>query len=110
MVNEETDVIFPPRLIPALRGLRGGEWNHTIDTVAACEPDSLAQMAFLLLMVNLGGCNTCSTDTFRGMKGCLQCSKQTIKRFRGDDEELHRLYQEAKKEVIQYFPQLNQSS
>jgi hypothetical protein len=58
-------------------------------------------------MIKLGGCSTCNADSFRGRRGCTQCSKQTIKRFRGDDEELILLYNEALIEVIEFFPENN---
>ncbi len=104
MVNEETEILFPCRLIPELRALRGGEWNHLVERVSQADEMSEESLAFILMMVKLCGCANCTTDSFRGMRGCSQCAKQSLKRFRGDDEELIRLYHEAAQEVLQYLP------
>jgi hypothetical protein len=105
MVNDETEILFPSRLIPSMRTLRGGDWSRLIDQMEGTDPASQVHLAFVLLMIKLCGCVNCTADSFRGMRGCSQCSKQTIKRFRGDDEELIRLYHEAELEVLELFPQ-----
>lgn len=101
MVNDDTEILFPSRVIPSLQSLRGGEWNHLINEVVKSDPVSHTHLAFVLMMIKMSACNTCSADSFRGMRGCTQCARQTIKRFRGDDEELIRLYNEARQEVIE---------
>jgi len=103
MYNDDTEILFPSRVIPSMRSIRGGDWNNLIDRVIPTDPSSNEHLAFVLMMIKMGGCSTCNADSFRGMRGCTQCSKQTIKRFRGDDEELIRLYNEALKEVTDYF-------
>jgi hypothetical protein len=103
MVSEETEILFPGRLIPELRGLRGGEWNQLVERAARAEETGQESLSFILMMVRICGCTNCSTDSFRGMRGCSQCAKQSLKRFRGDDEELIRLYHEASQEVIQFL-------
>lgn len=104
MYNEDTEILFPSRVIPTLRSVRGGDWNHLIDKVIPTKPSSHEHLAFVLMMIKLGGCTNCNADSFRGMRGCSQCAKQSIKRFRGDDEELIRLYNEALQEIKDYFP------
>lgn len=105
MFNEDTEILFPSRVIPTLRSLRGGEWKLHVDNIIGSAPTSPKHLGFILLMIRLCGCATCSSDSFRGMRGCTQCSKQTIKRFRGDDEELIRLYNEALLEIQNHFTQ-----
>jgi hypothetical protein len=105
MYNDDTEILFPSRVITTLRTLRGGDWNHLIDKVEPTTPSSHEHLAFVLMMIKLGGCTSCNADSFRGMRGCTQCAKQSIKRFRGDDEELIRLYNEALQEVKDYFPE-----
>ncbi len=104
MYNDDTEILFPSRVIPGLRPIRGGDWKVLVDTVISTEPSSLEHLAFVLMMIKLCGCVTCDADSFRGMRGCTQCAKQSIKRFRGDDEELMRLYSEALEEVKETFP------
>ena len=103
MYNEDTDVLFPPRVIPHLRSLRGESWRELVDQACSGEDISLEKLSFVLLMVRIGGCNSCQSDSFRAMRGCTQCAIQTIKRYRGSDEDLIRGYQEAKEDVDQYM-------
>ena len=59
-------------------------------------PDSLEQMAFVLMMARLNNCTTCNADSFRAMTGCTTCAKQSLKRFHETDEALAALYQAAR--------------
>ena len=100
MYNEDTEVLFPPRLIPLLRELRDGEWRELAQRAEEAEPLAVDRLAFVLLMVRLGGCVNCSIDSFRAMRGCTQCAIQTVKRYRGDDAELAKEFQAARQEVL----------
>ncbi|MFZ6027619.1 MAG: hypothetical protein ACOYYS_07880 [Chloroflexota bacterium] len=99
MYNPDTELLFPPRLIPQLRDLRGPAWQKLVDSVDGKSPTSPERLAFVLLMVRLHGCVTCQADSYRAMQGCTQCSLQTIRRLRGTDDELARQYAEAQREV-----------
>ena len=103
MYNEDTDVLFPPRVIPQLRSLRGEEWDELVDQVSLLEGDAPDRLAFVLLMVRLGSCTSCQSDSFRAMRGCTQCATQTIRRYRGSDHDLLSSYQEAKEDVGKYL-------
>ncbi len=103
MYNEDTDVLFPPRVIPQLGSLRGEAWQALVDQVGMLEGPSLERLAFVLLMVRLGGCTSCQADSFRAMRGCTQCAIQTIRRYRGSDDDLLKGYQEAKEDVDRYL-------
>ena len=74
-----------------------------VDEVTQQETDSSACLAFVLMMVRLGSCVSCNADSFRAMRGCTQCARQTIRRFRGNDEELVMLFQQTRVEVEQYL-------
>jgi hypothetical protein len=102
MYNPDTDLLFPPRLIPQLRDLRGHAWRDLVDMVSQQNGAALERVAFVLLMARLHGCATCQADSFRAIQGCTQCSLQTVRRFRGSDDELLRLFGEAKEEVEVY--------
>lgn len=106
MFNSDTDLIFPPRAISALRDLRGDEWRSLVDTVLACKERDIDRLAFVLMMVNLGGCTTCQADSYRAMRGCTQCATQTIRRFRGSDHELLTCFGEARKDMEVYLNKL----
>ncbi len=97
--------MFPSRVIPHLRSLRGDPWKALIDELTAEDAPVEALAGFTLMMVRLGGCQGCSVDSFRGMRGCTQCARQTIRRYRGSDQDLLRQYQQCKDEVERYLQQ-----
>ena len=100
MYNPDTELLFPLRVIPQLRSSRPGEtWSQLIDRLASDESSRFERLAFVLIMVRMGGCASCSADSFRAMKGCTACAKQTAKRYRGSDAEFLEQYQQAQKEV-----------
>ncbi len=105
MYNDDTEILFPSRVIPALKGLQGTQWDELIDTVIAGGQTSPAHVAFVLMLIRLGGCVSCNADSFRAMKGCTQCARQTVRRYRGDDRELLRIYSESLNETNTYFEQ-----
>jgi hypothetical protein len=103
MFNPDTELLFPPRVIPALRYLRGESWQRLVDCVLTDEETSLELLAFVLLMVRLSGCITCDSDAYRALHGCTLCAKQAVARYRGSDEDLSALYQVARTEVESYM-------
>ena len=64
------------------------------------------RIAFVLMMVRLGGCASCQSDSFRAMRGCILCSTTSIKRYKGSDQTLIDLYNEAKKDVVKYMKEV----
>lgn len=103
MFNSDTELLFPSRVIANLRTLRGDVWCRLIDEITQQDPNSSAYAAFVLMMVRLGGCISCNADSFRAMRGCTQCARQTVRRFRGPDEELVELFHQTKLEVEKYL-------
>ena len=95
----DTEVLFPVRLIPSLRALRGPEWQALVERVQQSAPTSPAVLGFVLLMARLANCAGCSMDTFRAMRGCAQCAVRVVERYRGSDEDLVRQWEEAVEEV-----------
>lgn len=104
--NSDTDLMFPLRVIPHLRGLRGDVWKSIIDSLLDEKAPIISLAAFTLLMVKLGGCQACSVDSYRGMRGCTQCARQTIRRYRGNDQDMLRLFQQSQTEVERYLNQV----
>lgn len=97
MINEDTEMLFPPRLIPDLGKLRGLVWQSLIEEVRM-EPGGLPELAFVLMMVRLGGCTSCHADSYWAMRGCTQCARNTIQRYKGADNELVKLFHAAEQE------------
>lgn len=103
MNESKTEMLFPPRLIPMLRDLRGTAWQELVDSVLAAESEPVRQMAFVLMMVRLDGCSTCHVDTYWAMRGCQACARSSVARFRGSDEELLAMYNQSLNEIQAYL-------
>lgn len=106
MQNGGIDLLFPSRAIEPLRKLRGERWESLISSLIELQPINPARIAFVLFMVRIGGCTTCQSDSFRAMRGCILCSSTTIKRYKGNDQNLIDLYNEAKKDVTKYMKEI----
>jgi hypothetical protein len=106
MPNENIDLLFPSRAIESLFKLRGEKWDRLIGEVVKKEPMDPEKIAFVLFMVRLGGCTTCQSDSFRAMRGCVTCSTTSVKRYKGSDQNLINLYNEAKIDVINYMKEV----
>jgi hypothetical protein len=103
MFNSDTELFFPIRVIPTLRDIRGNEWEKFIDHLSSNEVDELEQIAFTGLVVKLAGCAGCDADSFRAMRGCTQCAKLVLKRYKGSDKDLIELFKSTQKEVTEFL-------
>lgn len=103
MYNSDTELLFPVRVIPSLRDLRGEAWQKLVDRVSAVDADPFDQQAFVLMMVRLSSCTACDADSFRAMRGCTQCARLMIRRFRGSDQELVSQFISYRHEVDNYY-------
>ena len=108
MYNEDTELLFPLRVIPSLSGMRGEVWDQMISDLVNGK-DEIQQKAFVLMMVRLGGCMTCNADSFRAMRGCTLCAQRTVKRVKETDAELQDELQSASEEVQKYLEHRNNS-
>jgi len=97
------ELLFPPDTIPLLRQTRGEEWRALVDRVTSLADDDPESMAFSLLMVRLNCCMACETDSYRAMRGCTPCARQTLHRFKGSDADLLERYEEALMDLREYL-------
>jgi hypothetical protein len=97
------ELLFPPDTIPLLRQTRGEEWRALVDRVTSLADDDPESMAFSLLMVRLNCCMACETDSYRAMRGCTSCARQTLHRFKGSDADLLERYEEALMDLREYL-------
>ncbi len=95
----QTEILFPPRLIPQLRDAAGPEFRKLVDRVGSLDEANPESLAFTLLIIRLDGCLECETDSFRAMRGCLACALQNLRRYRANERELLKLYKAALKDV-----------
>jgi len=102
MYNSDTEMLFPMRVMPNLDDVRGEEWRKYIQKLTSSDADLQNQLGFVLMMIKQAGCVTCNADSFRAMRGCTQCARQVVRRYRGNDRELIQLVEQAKQEWVQY--------
>jgi hypothetical protein len=98
-----TEIMFPPKVIPSLRDACGAEWQCLVDRVTALDETDPQSLALSLTMIRLDGCLECETDSYRAMRGCAACALQTVKRYRTNERELLRLYSAALADVEAYL-------
>jgi hypothetical protein len=102
MNNNDTETLYPFRVTTHLKKYRSQIWKEIIERLLNDEASKEEKIGFSLMMVKLGGCVTCSADSFRAMRGCTHCASQTVRRYRGSDEELKKIYLENVAEVKAY--------
>ena len=103
MFNADTELFFPIRVIPSLRSVRGKDWEKFIDHVSSEKAGESEKIAFTGLVVKLAGCANCDADSYRAMRGCTQCAKLVLRRFKGSDKELIDQFEQSKAEVVDYL-------
>ena len=99
----ENEILFPPHAISKLRKARGERWQELVDGVLRLPEDHPQSLAFSLMMIRLNGCMTCETDSYRAMRGCTPCALQTLRRFKGSDDELLKRFEKSLAEVQDYI-------
>ena len=107
MHNTDTDLIFPPHNISSLCNERGTAWRNLVLVVEQTGLDSPEQIAFILMIARLTSCISCNADSYRALHGCTFCARQSLKRFRGTDDELTQLFETAKNEVREFLQNKN---
>lgn len=95
----DNDILFPHRVIPSLKNLRGEKWAELVERISKLPENHEDTLAFMMMMIRLNNCMGCETDSYRAMRGCASCAHQTLRRFKGDDSELFEMYEQALKDV-----------
>jgi hypothetical protein len=103
MYQSDTEMLFPTRVIPTLKNLRGPAWRSLVETAATAVDGDETTLAFGLMMIRLNGCLTCHSDSYRAMRGCTVCAQQAVARFKDTDDGLVKLFQKASREVRLYL-------
>lgn len=99
----QNELLYPHRLTPQLRDLRGSDWQALVDRVLTLPESHEEVLAFCMMMVRLNGCMACETDSYRAMRGCLACAVQTLRRYKGPDRDLIRVYEQTLADIRQYM-------
>ncbi len=95
----DNELLFPHYIIPNLKELRGPVWEKLVDRIISLPETHEEKLAFMLMMVRLNGCMACETDSYRAMRGCLACAFQTLRRYKGKDEDLLTLFETALEDI-----------
>jgi hypothetical protein len=98
----KNELMFPQYVIQHVREARGEEWRELVDHVLSLPETHEEVLAFMLMMIRLNGCLPCETDSYRAMRGCIMCTRQTLRRFKESDGDLLRMYAEALDDVRAY--------
>lgn len=99
------ELYFPHHVIPSLQNLRGAKWQSLVQRVMQLPECHEETIAFMQMMANLNGCVNCETDSYRAMRGCMACAHQTLRRFKGTDDDLLAAYEEALEQVRAFMRQ-----
>lgn len=99
----KTDFLFPPDVITSLTSLRGLNWQSFVEGIAREPYHSINTIAFTYMMVKINNCQTCNSDSFRAMNGCVICSTQSVSRYRGSDSDLIELFEISKLDVENFL-------
>jgi hypothetical protein len=95
----ENELLFPHHVIPALKKLRGARWQALVEHIMTLPEYHEETLAFMLMMIRLNGCVPCETDSYRAMRGCAACAIQTLRRHKGNDDELMSAFEQALADV-----------
>ncbi len=99
----KAEILFPTKLIPTLKDLRGPAWAELVTRVSRLNETHPDTLAFCLMMIELGGCLNCYAGSYKFMRGCAACARQTIVQYKGSDEDLVRHFQRAQGEIQAYL-------
>ncbi len=99
----KNELMFPHHAIPRLLDSRGDDWRRLVARVSRLPETHEEVLAFMLLMIRFNGCMVCETDSYRAMRGCSRCALQMLRRFKGPDEELLQMYEDALADVRHYL-------
>ena len=99
MYCNDAEILYPAHVTPSLRDIRGEDWQQLVNWVLSHPEGHDVSLAFSLMMFRLDGCLTCHADSYRAMRGCAGCARQTISRFKGADAELLAAFEQALRDI-----------
>lgn len=99
----KNELMFPSYVIPTLRDGRGDTWCELVERVEKLPETHPERLAFVLMMIRLDGCMECETDSYRAMRGCGMCASQTLRRYKGSDQDLLDAYAGALGDVESFL-------
>jgi hypothetical protein len=104
----ESEILFPPRCIPGLKGLRDERWDELVERVSALPETHEDSLAFCFMMIKLCKCLRCDLGSYRASLGCCTCAQRAIKGFKRSDRVLLRYYDRSRREVLRYLESVSE--
>jgi uncharacterized protein YoaH (UPF0181 family) len=98
----DNDILFPHYAIASLKRLGGEAWQKLVERIVELPENHEETIAFMKMMVDLNGCLSCETDSYRAMRGCTACAQQTLRRHKDGDEALLKRFEDALEEVRRF--------
>ena len=102
-VYPKAEILFPSSLIVKLGDLRESKWQKLVKRVAGLPEVHPERLAFVLMMIRLDGCLKCYNGSFRFMRGCELCARQTVMQFKESDDHLLRMYRRALNDITKHL-------
>jgi predicted SpoU family rRNA methylase len=102
-IYPKAEILFPSSLIVRLEDLRESKWQDLVKRVAGLPEVHPERLAFILMMIRLDGCLKCYNGSFKFMRGCELCARQTVMQFKEGDESLLRMYRRALRDVKKHL-------
>ena len=99
----ESEILFPTRCIPGLKGLRDARWDGLVERVSALPETHDDSLAFCFMMIKLCKCLRCDLGSYRASLGCCTCAQRAIKGFKSSDRALMRYYARARRDILKYL-------
>ena len=99
----DSEILFPSRCIPLLRDLRGAKWAELVDTLTDLPDQHEDVLGFSAMMIKMSSCLTCDLDSYRASLGCCTCARRTVAAYKGSDDHIIELFEEAREEVRDYL-------
>jgi hypothetical protein len=105
----KNELMFPTYVIPKVKDMRSDDWRSLVERVTSLPETHPESLAFSLMMIRLGGCMECETDSYRAMRGCAMCAAQTLRRYKGTDRDLVEKFNDAYGDIVAFLEQQNPS-
>ncbi len=103
MYTNGAEIFFPLNLVADLRMMRGEQWQRLVERIITLPENDPDALAFGLMMIRLDGCLSCHADSYRAMRGCSLCAQQTVRRFKGSDDDLIQMWETARVDVLHWI-------
>jgi hypothetical protein len=106
----KAEILFPPKLILSLRDLRGPEWAGLVSRIALLPESHPDALAFCYMIIELNGCLNCYAGSYKFMRGCAACARQTVVQFKGTDAELLKMFKTSQKAMQAHLKKLEKKA